>query len=169
MTWLNINWGSRLFWFIWLVYWRIGLLGFNTSATARVISRRWNNDDEISFLVEETTDLWQVTHETFHTYGLWPDYLPSLSGITVHMSLVEKCVAVFSIYVCINVPKSIVVKMKIKTSYSGVGKGRPGAPPPPPKSWPLLYCDRYTNAHLTLYKHTPRGIWQHYCHIPDWP
>ena len=32
----------------------IGLLGFNASATARVISRRWNDDDEISFLVEET-------------------------------------------------------------------------------------------------------------------
>ena len=31
-----------------------GLLGFNASATARVISRRWNDDDEISFLVEET-------------------------------------------------------------------------------------------------------------------
>ena len=31
----------------------LGLLGFNASATARVISRRWN-DDEISFLVEET-------------------------------------------------------------------------------------------------------------------
>ena len=30
-----------------------GLLGFNASATARVISRRWN-DDENSFLVEET-------------------------------------------------------------------------------------------------------------------
>ena len=30
-----------------------GLLGVNASATARVISRRWN-DDEISFLVEET-------------------------------------------------------------------------------------------------------------------
>ena len=30
-----------------------GLLGFNASATARVISRRWN-DDEISSLVEET-------------------------------------------------------------------------------------------------------------------
>ena len=33
---------------------RFGLLGFNASATARVISRRWNDDDEISFLVEET-------------------------------------------------------------------------------------------------------------------
>ena len=32
---------------------RFGLLGVNASATARVISRRWN-DDEISFLVEET-------------------------------------------------------------------------------------------------------------------
>ena len=31
----------------------LGVLGFNASATARVISRRWN-DDEISFLVEET-------------------------------------------------------------------------------------------------------------------
>ena len=31
-----------------------GLLGCNASATARVISRRWNDDDEISFLVEET-------------------------------------------------------------------------------------------------------------------
>ena len=31
-----------------------GLLGVNASATARVISRRWNDDDEISFLVEET-------------------------------------------------------------------------------------------------------------------
>ena len=30
------------------------LLGFNASATARVISRRRNDDDEISFLVEET-------------------------------------------------------------------------------------------------------------------
>ena len=30
-----------------------GLLGFNASATARVISTRWN-DDEISFMVEET-------------------------------------------------------------------------------------------------------------------
>ena len=30
-----------------------GLMGVNASATARVISRRWN-DDEISFLVEET-------------------------------------------------------------------------------------------------------------------
>ena len=32
----------------------LGLLGFNASATDRVISRRWNDDDEISFLVEET-------------------------------------------------------------------------------------------------------------------
>ena len=32
----------------------LGLLGFNASATARVISRRWNDDDEISYLVEET-------------------------------------------------------------------------------------------------------------------
>ena len=32
---------------------RFGLLGVNASATARVISRR-RNDDEISFLVEET-------------------------------------------------------------------------------------------------------------------
>ena len=32
----------------------LGLLGFNASATARVISRRWNDDDEISFRVEET-------------------------------------------------------------------------------------------------------------------
>ena len=31
-----------------------GLLEFNASATARVISMRWNDDDEISFLVEET-------------------------------------------------------------------------------------------------------------------
>ena len=31
------------------VYW-----GFNASATTRVKSRRWNDDDEISFLVEET-------------------------------------------------------------------------------------------------------------------
>ena len=31
-----------------------GLLGFNASATARVISRRRNDDDEISFLVAET-------------------------------------------------------------------------------------------------------------------
>ena len=31
-----------------------GLLGFNASATARVIPRQWNDDDEISFLVEET-------------------------------------------------------------------------------------------------------------------
>ena len=31
-----------------------GVLGFNASATARVISRRWNDDDEIGFLVEET-------------------------------------------------------------------------------------------------------------------
>ena len=30
------------------------LLGFNASATARVRSRRRNDDDEISFLVEET-------------------------------------------------------------------------------------------------------------------
>ena len=30
------------------------LLGCNASATARVISRRWNDDDEISFLLEET-------------------------------------------------------------------------------------------------------------------
>ena len=42
-------WGET-FWMhlIWF-----GLLGFNASATTRVISRRWN-DDEISFLVEET-------------------------------------------------------------------------------------------------------------------
>ena len=33
---------------------RFGFLGFNASATARVISRRGNDDDEISFLVEET-------------------------------------------------------------------------------------------------------------------
>ena len=34
---------------------RFGLLGFNASATARVITRRWNDDDdEISYLVEET-------------------------------------------------------------------------------------------------------------------
>ena len=30
-----------------------GLLGFNASTTARVISRRWNDDDEISFLVPD--------------------------------------------------------------------------------------------------------------------
>ena len=35
------------------MYW-FGLLGFNASATARVISRWWNDHDEISFLVEET-------------------------------------------------------------------------------------------------------------------
>ena len=34
--------------------WWFGVLRFNASATARVISRRWNDDDEISFLVEET-------------------------------------------------------------------------------------------------------------------
>ena len=34
---------------------RLGLLAFNASATARVISRRWNDDDaETSYLVEET-------------------------------------------------------------------------------------------------------------------
>ena len=36
-----------------LMVW-FGLLGFNTSGTAKVISWRWNDDDEISFLVEET-------------------------------------------------------------------------------------------------------------------
>ena len=36
-----------------------------------VISVR-RNDDEISFVVEETTDLRQVTDETFHRYGLCP-------------------------------------------------------------------------------------------------
>ena len=36
-----------------IILW-FGLLGFNASATARVISRRWNDDDEISYLVEET-------------------------------------------------------------------------------------------------------------------
>ena len=42
------------------VRFRLGVLGFNASATARVISRRWNDDDdddddEISFfMVEET-------------------------------------------------------------------------------------------------------------------
>ena len=35
-----------------------GLLGFNASATARVISRQWNDDDD------ETTDLQQVTDES---------------------------------------------------------------------------------------------------------
>ena len=35
-------------------YGGFGLLGVNASATARVISRRCNDDDEISFLVEET-------------------------------------------------------------------------------------------------------------------
>ena len=35
------------------IIWWFGLLGFNASATARVIATRWN-DDEISFLVEET-------------------------------------------------------------------------------------------------------------------
>ena len=44
-----------------------GLLGFNASATARVISRRWNDDDEIIFwwrkpeYPEETAGLWQTT------------------------------------------------------------------------------------------------------------
>ena len=33
----------------------LGLLGVNASATARVISRRWNDDDEISYLVEEAS------------------------------------------------------------------------------------------------------------------
>ena len=52
--------------------------GVKASATTRVISRRWNDDDEISFLVEETvvpggtTDIRQVTDETFHTNGLCP-------------------------------------------------------------------------------------------------
>ena len=32
----------------------LDLFGFNASATARVISRRGNDDDEISYLVEET-------------------------------------------------------------------------------------------------------------------
>ena len=42
----SLEFMGATFWF--------GLLGFNASATARVISRRWNDDDEISFLVEET-------------------------------------------------------------------------------------------------------------------
>ena len=58
---------SKVVWF--------GLLGFNASATARVISRQWNDDDEISFLVEETgapggnhqPTASIVTDETFHT------------------------------------------------------------------------------------------------------
>ena len=49
--------------------WLVGLLGGNASATARVISRRWN-DDEISILVEETTDLRQVTDENEDTTSL---------------------------------------------------------------------------------------------------
>ena len=55
--------------------WIIGLL---VSATARVISRRWNDDDEISFPVEET-GVPGGNHrptasncETFNTYGLCP-------------------------------------------------------------------------------------------------
>ena len=53
-----------------------GLLGVNASATARVISRRWNDDDENQLsgeeYPEETTDQRQVSDETFHTYGLCP-------------------------------------------------------------------------------------------------
>ena len=36
-----------------LIVW-FGVLGVDASATARVISRRGNDDDEISILVEET-------------------------------------------------------------------------------------------------------------------
>ena len=64
------------------------LVGFNASATARVISRRWN-DDEISFLVEETGvpggNHRQVTDETFHTYGLCP-----VRGLTLGRSGVKQ-------------------------------------------------------------------------------
>ena len=76
---------------------RFGLLGFNASATARVISRfglvYWGltpqqqpgsyQGSEMMMMksvfwwrkpeyLEETTDLRQVTDETFHTYGLCP-------------------------------------------------------------------------------------------------
>ena len=57
---LSITQPQRLivpFFVIWNFIWDVwfGLFGFNASATARVISRRWNDDDdEISFLVEET-------------------------------------------------------------------------------------------------------------------
>ena len=56
----------------------IGVLGVNASATARVIyqggemmmkSVLWWRKPEYP---EETTDLRQVTDETFHTYGLCP-------------------------------------------------------------------------------------------------
>ena len=55
-----------------------GLLGGTASATARVISRRWNDDDEISYLMEETGvpggnhRPTASNYETFHTYGLCP-------------------------------------------------------------------------------------------------
>ena len=59
----------------WVKWVWFGLLGFNASAAARVISRRWNDMKRWSVFwwrkpeYPETTDLWQVTDETFHTYG----------------------------------------------------------------------------------------------------
>ena len=46
----QVNWNSL----VTALHTGVGVLGFNASATARVISRRWNDDDEISFLVEVT-------------------------------------------------------------------------------------------------------------------
>ena len=60
MTVFNLNGEIEIYRFA------LGLLGVNASATARVISRRGNDDDEISY-PEQTTHLGQVTGETVHT------------------------------------------------------------------------------------------------------
>ena len=91
-----------------------GLLGFNASATARVLSRRWNDDDEISFLVEETevpggnhrptaSNWWNFSH-------IRP--LPS-PGIELGPMLNVKCPMLKGLH---RVPK---------------GDPDPGPPPPP--------------------------------------
>ena len=56
ITWILMGTGGRSYADRESKYRRQGiyLLGVNASATARVISRRWNDDDEISYLVEET-------------------------------------------------------------------------------------------------------------------
>ena len=54
MNWFAVGiWKSLFIHARWSTF-GLGLLGFNASATARVIWRRWNDDDEINYLVEET-------------------------------------------------------------------------------------------------------------------
>ena len=100
------------------------LLGFNASATARVISRRWNDDDEISFH--------EVRHESLCPWSQTQKSLSMKSGkvlvcevrhnMSVKVPMMASCFYIQVGLVSVYQLRSYMATLKLTFHVSGVGR-----------------------------------------------